>query len=354
VWFPKLVEVTGPDTFLISIGNWDWDKSTYSLSTISGASADRVVLEINPGVAYEYMLEMSKEAGADPWFCVPHLATDDYVREMAELIANSGLGPDVTVYVELSNEVWNSIFSQQWYAEAKRRELNLPSSSTYHGQRSKEAFEIFEAAFAAVPNAPVLNRVLATQSVNIWISEQVILGAGGAGSFESLAVAPYFSAHATDVFGRSTDGQSVAGVTVTDILELCLEDIFGDNRRYVIAQKEVAEDYGGTLVAYEGGQHLGGLGNHPVREGTRLEDDSDFQDLMIVANRDPRMHNLYQAYFRQWGELAGGVFAHFSFIGQPSKWGSWGVKENYYKADTVEESPKWVSVKGIADRCGEF
>jgi hypothetical protein len=143
----------------------------------------------------------------------------------------------------------------------------------------------------------------------------------------------------------------LAGVTVTDVLELCLEDIFGDNRRYVIAQKEVAEYFGGTLVAYEGGQHLGGQGNHPF-QSIRLEDDSAFQDLMIAANRDPRMHNLYQAYFRQWGELAGGVFAHFSFIGRPSKWGSWGVKESYYKADTVEDSPKWVSVKGIADRCG--
>jgi hypothetical protein len=79
---------------------------------ISGASADRVVLEINPGVAYENLIEMSsKEAGADPWFCVPHLATYDYVRAMAELIATSRvmLGPDVTVYVELSNEVWNTI-----------------------------------------------------------------------------------------------------------------------------------------------------------------------------------------------------------------------------------------------------
>ena len=352
VWFPRIVEVTGPNTFLVDIGNWDWNRETYSLSAVSAtAAAERVILEILPGVAYEYMIEMSKEAGADPWFCVPHLASDDYVRNMAELIANSGLGPDKTVYVELSNEVWNTIFTQSSWAEANRRELGLSYSSQFYGKRSKQVFDIFEDVFSTVPGAPLLNRVLATMSVNTWISEQVILGAGGAGSFDSLAVAPYFSAKAQDVFALSTDGQSVNGVTVTDVLQLCLEDIFGDNRRHIAAQNNMAKQYGARLIAYEGGQHLGGQGNSPL--GGRLENDLEFQDLMIAANRDPRMHNLYQAYFKQWAEIVGGngVFAHFSFIGQPSKWGSWGVKETYSHADTVEESPKWASVKGIADAC---
>ena len=348
LWFPKTAEVTGPNTFFIIASDWSWDLP-YTFTSITDASADRAILQINPGVALEYMIDMSVEVGADPWFCVPHLATNEYVTEMATMIANSNLGPDTTAYIELSNEVWNSIFTQQWHAEAMKRELGLTSMSTWYGQRSKEVFAIFEAVFAATPNAPILNRVLATQSVSTWVSERVILGAGGSGTFDSLATAPYFSARAADIYALGTNGTSVEGVTVTDVLELCLETILTSYRSDLLRQREVASKYGGTLVAYEGGQHLGGQGPSPL--GGKLENDQAFQDLMISSNRDPRMHNLYQLYFKLWGELVGGVFAHFSFIGQPSKWGSWGVKETYYSEDTVEDSPKWVSVKGINDYC---
>lgn len=353
VWYPKMVEVTSSTSFMMSIGNWWWDAENDELVEImfNNATADRAILEIRAGVAYEYMIELSIETGADPWFCVPHLASDDYITQMATLIANE-LPSNHTVYVEYSNEVWNNIFTQEQYAQGMHRLLGLPSASQFFGQRSKQIFDIFSSVFASVgSSAPVLHKVLASQSVNTWISEQAILGAQG--DFDSLAIAPYFSAHASDVYALSTDGQSVDGVTVTDVLELCVTDIYNGFADSVSAQYQLARQSGNkTLVAYEGGQHLGGQGPRPG--GGRMEDDLEFQDLMIAANRDPRMHNLYQAYFKLWGEITEGTgtFAHFSFIGQPSKWGSWGVKESYYHNDTVEDSPKWMTVKGIADYCG--
>ena len=46
---------------------------------------------------------------------VHHLASDDYVRQEATFwLAN--LRPDVQVYVEHSNEVWNPLFPQGRYA----------------------------------------------------------------------------------------------------------------------------------------------------------------------------------------------------------------------------------------------
>src|SRR5690606_11347464 len=32
------------------------------------------------GVALEYMIDLCNELGADPWFCMPHLANDRYVE----------------------------------------------------------------------------------------------------------------------------------------------------------------------------------------------------------------------------------------------------------------------------------
>jgi len=355
IWFPKAVEVTGPNSFRIDAGGGGTDagRGDVMTSISEDAAANSVELALKPGVAYEYMLELSQEVAANPWICVPHLASDDYVRQLATLIATSNATtPETTVYIELSNEMWNWLFSQTWHGIGMARELGLRSSSQYFGKRSREIFDMIQEVFDGYSGiAPKLHRVLGSQSVNPWITEQVILGAGGAGTFDSVAIAPYFAAKPEDIFERSTDGSSVAGVTVDDVLELCVEDIFNSNRQHVMAQKAMADKYGASLVAYEGGQHLGGQGPDP-RNGGRMENDADYQNLMIAANRDPRMHNVYQAYFKQWSELVpGGVFAHFSFIGLPSKWGSWGVKETYFQQDTVEESPKWMSVKGIAQSC---
>ena len=35
------------------------------------------------GVALEYQIALANQVGANPWFCVHHLASDDYVRRMA-------------------------------------------------------------------------------------------------------------------------------------------------------------------------------------------------------------------------------------------------------------------------------
>lgn len=55
------------------------------------------------GVPPEHMILLANVLGADPWICIPHLVDDDYVRRLAEL-ALATLRPDVTVYVEHSNE----------------------------------------------------------------------------------------------------------------------------------------------------------------------------------------------------------------------------------------------------------
>ena len=61
------------------------------------------------GVAVEYMVELCNVLEADPWFCMPHLADDEFVRSFAELVRDT-LHPDARIYVEYSNEVWNGIF----------------------------------------------------------------------------------------------------------------------------------------------------------------------------------------------------------------------------------------------------
>jgi hypothetical protein len=91
------------------------------------------------GVALEYLVRLSNELGAAAWINVHHLADDDYVRSLAEYL-KAQLRPDVHIYVEHSNEVWNGAFSQGKYATQKGKELGLSTNDytaryLYHGKR---------------------------------------------------------------------------------------------------------------------------------------------------------------------------------------------------------------------------
>jgi len=74
------------------------------------------------GVAVEYMVDLCNELQADPWFCIPHTANDDWVRNFAILVRES-LHNNARIYVEFSNETWNVQFrAGQWArAIAKKR-----------------------------------------------------------------------------------------------------------------------------------------------------------------------------------------------------------------------------------------
>lgn len=77
--------------------------------------ADRPTLDTatwaSVGVPWELQIDLCNKTGAQPWFCVPHLATDDYITQLAALV-KSRLNPDIVPIFELSNEMWNNQFAQ--------------------------------------------------------------------------------------------------------------------------------------------------------------------------------------------------------------------------------------------------
>ncbi len=92
---------------------------------------------------WELMVQLSNETGKDLYACIPHRADDDYVRKVARLIRNGSdggdpydaprvdpvhppLNPNLRVYLERGNEIWNFSFSQgPENAEDGRREVVL-------------------------------------------------------------------------------------------------------------------------------------------------------------------------------------------------------------------------------------
>ena len=66
------------------------------------------------GVAWEDVVLLANTLNTGIWINVPAMATDDYVTQLASLI-QSTLNPQLPIYVEYSNEVWNSGFAAYGY-----------------------------------------------------------------------------------------------------------------------------------------------------------------------------------------------------------------------------------------------
>lgn len=279
------------------------------------------------GVPIEVMVDLANRLQANPWFCVPHQADDVYVREFARLVRQR-LDPKLTAYVEYSNEVWNGIFAQAGYAAGKGRELGLSQNAfqaqlRYYSQRSVEIFDIWETEMGR----DRIIRVMSAQAANPWTSEQVLEWKDAHEKTDVLAIAPYFGGG----FGDPSRQEETAALDVNALLDRLETEIDTENRDMIRAQKKVADRFGVSLVAYEGGQHLVGHGG--------AENNQKLTDLFIAANRSPRMYGLYRKYLNHWFSEGGGLFVAFSNVGQPSKWGSWGALE--WQDQPLDQAPKY-------------
>lgn len=292
------------------------------------------------GVPVEIMVELANTLGKDAWFNMPHRATDDYVRSFAAYVA-ANLDPELTAYVEYSNETWNGIFEQASYVSAEGLAQNLApgdafwSGLRYYSKRAVEIFGIWQEAFAARPGTLV--RVLASQAANAWTAEQIAEYENAAASADAVAIAPYFSC---DDPGNPDNAAATVSAGLDALLAQQMANVQMDGcaMAYVRANLEVAQRYGLELVAYEGGQHLAGYGG--------AENDEALTALFVAANRDPRMEAIYRTYLQNWQALGGGAFMAFADVGEYGKFGSWGALETL--TQDFESAPKFRALAAFA------
>ena len=107
---------------------------------------------------------------------------------------------------------------------------------------------------------------------------------------------------------------------------------------------EVARANGLDLEAYEGGQHLSALGS--------AMDNKELVELLINANRDPRMGGIYNDYINRWTEAGGKLHNFFTSVGRYGRYGSWGHLEAYNQdpstAPKYQAALKWADSRAAA------
>ncbi len=287
------------------------------------------------GAPIELMIDAANTLQADPWFCLPHLCDDEFVRQFAKLVREK-LDPKLRVYIEYSNEVWNFGFKQAHFAATRGKELKLSDNAyqaqlRFYSQRSVEIFKLWEQEFGGRRR---LVRVMGSHSVNTWASEQVLAWRDANQQCDALAIAPYFGHQ----FGDPKHLENSLKISVDQLLDQLAQEVNGPNREVVRKQAELAKKHKLQLVAYEGGQHLVGHGG--------AEGNDELTKLLIAANRSPRMYDIYLAHLKHWQADGGGLFMVFSNVAKPSKWGSWGTRE--YTNQPLSEAHKFRAIVDFA------
>jgi len=298
------------------------------------------------GVALEWMIELCNRQQADAWFCMPHLADDDYVRRFAQMVKDR-LDPKLRVYIEYSNEVWNAQFPQTRYSWEKAKELGLgpkerpwEGGAMFYARRSVQIFKIWQEVFGGTDR---LVRVIAWQAGNQHWMEKIVLPFEDAWRHaDALAIAPYVWMNIPKQ-GKEPTADQVAQWTVEQTLDYLEKVSLPRAIDAIRRSKKVADKFGLLLVAYEGGQHMVGVAGGENNEAlTRL---------FHACNAHPRMADIYQKYYQAWTEAGGDLFCYFSSVGRWTKWGSWGILQ-WYDEDP-RQSPKFMATMRWARQLGQ-
>ncbi|MBW4582804.1 MAG: hypothetical protein KME42_24825 [Tildeniella nuda ZEHNDER 1965/U140] len=285
---------------------------------------------VEGGIALEYMIQLANTLHAEPWFCIPIRASDDFVRQFATLVRDK-LDPSLKVHVEYSNEVWNYGFEQAGYARDQGVRLKLDNDqylagTKYYSQRSVEIFKLFETVMGGTKR---LDRVLAGQSVNTWSGDQMLAWKDAYKHADSYAIAPYFDGR--DILSNAEKSAQIAQMSQDQVLDILQADIKGANKDAIVTSANLARKYKLKLQSYEGGQHLTSFqfGSYEPQI-TKLYSD---------VNRNPRMGDLYTEYLNNWKAVGGGLFSQYYDVGMPSKFGMWGALE--YVGQDPKAAPKY-------------
>ena len=311
-------------------------------------------------VPYEAMIELCNAMDTDFWVTVPHMATDEYVANLAHLIhtgVDRATGEQTTeplkdglkVWIEYSNEVWNWNFKQTKWADT-----NLPGEKLddKYTLKSVELFKAFEEEFGGTDR---LVRVIATQTGygKGWRTQQRLAAAEPGRDFDVLAVTTYFS---HDMEEWALEHWPVTPEAFMDELESRLgsgplreDEPLEDNSTPAFSYAYAAEA-GVPVVSYEGNSHL--IASRRVVPPDPEMDAKgnpkkvaiysfmpEFTDFLHTVERTERFVGLYEKWLER--HEASGLVTNTPFV-LVSGWsrnGQWGHMQ--YLGQPLDEAVKY-------------
>jgi len=329
------------------------------------------------GASYETMVALCNETGRDMWINVPHLATDDFITKLAQLIryGSDGFDPytapeaspiypplntNLAVFVEFSNEIWSNggSFPQGTWAQDQAEQLGI-SKAKFNARQFSRAWNLFEAQLGT-------SRVVRVAAV--WTAQSSYTDDFINELYDTSLLNPEVMA-VTTYFGNGiqnwADDQHVVPTNATPWteaywtspeLEEDLTLMFDQWNRYILSGLSYGGDTGYDTVGLPGGfgpylRDIGIARNLPIIayeggpsiytdriDGGATEDDG-ITLLMIEANRRSTFGELYEIHINQAFERGLRANVGFVDVGLWGKFGQWGHLE--YLGQPKEEAIKY-------------
>ena len=285
------------------------------------------------GVPVEVMVDLANRLNKDAWFNLPHAADDEYMRSFAAYVRDH-LQPHLKVYLEYTNEAWNTTFSHSEYTQKKGIELGYGNHAVeagyrYYAQRSRELFALWEDVFGGRER---FVRVLGAWDTRPDITQKLLNYDETYRFVDAVAIAPYFGGNVKG-FRESTTVDEIFQLTTDPESYRSLPEVL----KMVGKQATLAQHYGLDLLGYEGGQ---GLVDWVTRDAAQHPN-----SLFFAANRDPRMGALYRDFLNGW-QVAGGKLLMLFSAPRTCQWyGCWGLKEHIRQPR--EQAYKYAAVMDV-------
>lgn len=309
-------KTNGSDPIYPAEKNWI-DRKLPSDAAQTGMNA----LNKRDGACWEYVIDIANRTETDAWINVPISASTDYITELAELF-KANLSADLRLYVESSNEVWNTApgFEQSDYNESEAAALGITSIEN-HARRTIEIAQIFETVFEIGSlNSRVQVILCSHKPMLVWWVEpmlEYIESTFGAPSnyISAISCQTYFS-------GGEDDGESISEIltdchtSITDQIDAV--DLAG-RKQWI--ERANAWELSGGFTSYEGGPDHGGGGI------VNMEN-------RILAERSEGMceemrYNLDEGFLQLGGKLA----MQFTLTSSYNRYGCWGLTDDVNDPD---------------------
>ena len=289
------------------------------------------------GASWENVVSLANQTQKDIWINIPHKADDNFITQLASLLQND-LNPSIKIYLEYSNELWNGAFSQNVDCALFAQNLGYsgqPWERTwkYTAKRSADVFRIFENVFT---NDQRLIKIIPSQAANSWLTNELVTFFNDPFynptqvTANAIAIAPYFG---NEVADDIVINNQVNTITIPQIIQYLQTSMTNYAFQWITNNKIVADNHNLQLICYEGGQHLVATGNNI--------NDTTLTAKLIATNHDAVLQNLYCNYLDYWYDSVGTLFCHFNSHGTYSRYGSWGIRENFQDVS----NPKYLALQ---------
>ena len=285
------------------------------------------------GVSWELIIDLVNRLNVSPWINIPEMADDEYIVNLAKLW-NANYKIDKTIYIEYSNECWNTIFSCHNYCVEQGKLANM-SNYQWYGQRVCQISQLFADNF---DNSDLLYTVMGTQEVNPWITEQVLLG-DNYKCADGVALAAYYCTY------NLTD-QQIVSMTYDELFDnIESPETQQHYATYIRNQVNTAKKYTNNknnelqVIAYEGSW---GCTPH---YGSYYNQETYIYNNMTIMSRISKSITMNLGNFHN--ETDGSLFNLFSYIGFGGQYGNWGhlgYDDSFNKENTEPYAYKF---KGI-------